>query len=145
MKIQCVWNEGMRFTAKGTEHSIAMDAKRPIGTDTGLTPKELVLAAICGCTAMDVASLMKKHRQTMREFSVTAEAIAREGHPAIFAEVKLEYSVDGEVDRAKLVEAVELSQTKYCSVSAMISKAVPIHYGVRLNGEAIHSGTTRFE
>ena len=122
-----------------------MDAKRPIGTDTALTPKELVLAAICGCTAMDVASLMRKYRQTMNRFEVSAEAsVVENAHPAVFKEVVLTYLVTGDIDAAKLIEAIDLSQTKYCSVSAMISKAVPIRHRVYLNDKEIHSGEAHF-
>jgi putative redox protein len=145
MKVACHWNEGMNFTAEADGQSISMDAKRPIGTGKGLTPKELVLAALCGCSAMDIAGLMRKNRQTMSSFDISAEATAKEGHPAIFKEVTISYVVKGEVESAKLIEAVELSQTKYCSGSAMISKASPIHFRVVLNEQEIHKGTAHFD
>lgn len=145
MKIVCHWNEGMRFTAEANGHSLPMDAKLPVGTGTALTPKELVLAAICGCTAMDVTGLMRKYRQTMTRFEISADASVQDGHPAVFKEVNLDFSIDGEIDSAKLIEAVQLSQTKYCSVSAMISKAAPIHFRVFLNNKEIHSGTSHFD
>jgi uncharacterized OsmC-like protein len=52
MKLQCVWNDKMRFTAEADSHEVAMDAKSPIGSESAMTPKQLVVAAICGCTAM---------------------------------------------------------------------------------------------
>ena len=48
MKIQCIWNEGMHFTAESGGYQVAMDAKKPIGKEAALTPKELVLAGLCG-------------------------------------------------------------------------------------------------
>lgn len=146
MKINCVWNEGMRFTAEGGGHSVSMDAKRPMGTGSALTPKELVLAGLCGCTAMDVAGLMRKYRQEMDQFEISAEATVTEGlHPIVFKEISLLFSVGGNVEAPKLIEAVGLSQTKYCGVSAMISKSASIHYRVILNEKEIHTGDSHFE
>lgn len=145
MKINCVWNEAMQFTAQSEGHSVLMDAKRPIGAGTALTPKELVLAGLCGCTAMDVAGLMRKYRQQMDQFEVFAEATVTEGgHPIVFKQVSLLFSVVGNVEVSKLIEAVDLSQTKYCGVSAMIAKSAPIHYRIVLNEKEIHTGDSRF-
>lgn len=147
MKMQCHWNEAMRFTATARDLKVSMDAKRPIGGDTAMTPKELVVAGLCGCTAMDVAALMKKHQQKMTSFEVFAEvATSREGtHPSVFEKAELLFVVEGEVDASRLVEAVTLSQTRYCGVSAMLAKAMPITYSIELNGERIHSGSAQFE
>lgn len=147
MKVKCQWNEAMRFTATARELEVTMDAKRPIGADSALTPKELVVAGLCGCTAMDVAALMKKHQQKMTSFDVFAEvAMSREGtHPSVFEKAELIFVVKGEVDASRLVESVTLSQTKYCGVSAMLAKAMPITYAIELNGQRIHSGSAHFE
>lgn len=135
----------MQFTAEGGGHSVSMDANRPIGAGSALTPKDLVLAGLCGCTAMDVASLMRKYRQVMSHFEISAEATATETHPITFRDINLIFSIRGEIEAAKLVEAVELSQSKYCGVSAMISKTAPIRYRVVLNEKEIHTGESHFE
>lgn len=136
----------MRFTAVADNHSVDMDTKPPIGTDTALSPKQLVLAAICGCTAMDVVALLKKYKQPLESFQIEAESTLSEGkHPIIFKEVRLMFKLTGVIDNAKLIEAITLSQTKYCSVSAMISKAVPISYVIELNGKNIGSGRADFK
>lgn len=144
MKITTTWTENMRFSAGNAEHQLAMDAKRPIGEGTALNPKELVLAGLGGCTAMDVVALLKKYKQPADSLELIAETELTPTFPSLFNEVSLRFVVNGNVEPAKLIEAVELSQTKYCGVSAMLSKAVPIRYSIELNGENIHSGTAKF-
>lgn len=144
-----VWKEKMQFeglSAAG-EHSVAMDAKSPIGQDTGFTPKELVTLGMAGCTAMDVAALMKKYKLNMDSFEVKAEVLGlTQGHPTMFKEVKLTFDVKGaEVLPEKLIEAVTLSQTKYCGVNAMLSKACDVSYVVLLNDEEIAQGKAEFD
>lgn len=135
----------MLFSASGNGHSVSMDAKKPIGTDAALTPKELVLAGLCGCTAMDVASLMRKYRQEMKTLVISAEATATDGaHPIVFKTVSLLFAVEGHIEKDKLIEAVTLSQTQYCGVSAMLAKAVDIHYEIHLNGEKVGEGKSNF-
>ncbi len=135
----------MRFTTEAEAHSFSMDAKPPIGGDTAPTPKQLLLAAICGCTGMDVVALLKKHKQILQKFDIDAEAKLTEGgHPVTFQEVHLTFNLQGPLDREKVLEAIMLSQTKFCSVSAMLSKAFPIYYTVQLNAEIIGSGTANF-
>ena len=146
MKLKCTWNEKMRFTAEAEDHLIDMDTKPPLGADSALTPKQLVVAAICGCTAMDVVSLLKKHKQTLESFQIDAETSLTEGgYPTIFKEVRLVFKLKGQLDSKRVLEAITLSQTKYCSVSAMISKSVPISYKVELNGREIGSGDADFK
>lgn len=146
MKIQTSWREKMKFSADAEGLTVEMDAKTPIGSSSAMTPKELLLAAVCGCTGMDVVALLKKYRQAFSSFAVLADATSAEGkYPAVFTQVHLTYQVSGEIDPAKAIEAVTLSQTKYCSVSAMVSKAVPIAYTIEVNGREVGTGTARFE
>ena len=146
MKLQCQWNEKMHFTAKSDQHKVEMDTKPPLGSDTAMTPKQLLLAGISGCTAMDVVALMKKYKQPLESFQVEADATLSEGkHPAIFKEVKLVFKLNGQLDAEKVLESVRLSQTQYCGVSAMVAKAVPISYTVELNGKNIGTGVAEFK
>ena len=119
--------------------------KPPIGEDTAITPKQMLVAAICGCTGMDVVALLKKYRQPLSKFEIEAEASVTEGaHPIVFKEVQLIFKIDGALEKKKVLEAITLSQTKYCSVSAMLSKSFPIHYTVQLNSEVIGAGSAQF-
>lgn len=145
MKLSMTWKEKMLFEATDGTDSVLMDAKPPIGTGKTLSPKQLCLAAICGCTGMDVASLMRKNKQEMKALRVDADAPIGEGYPAVFTEVRLDFHFEGAIDTAKAIEAVELSQSKYCGVSAMISKACPIFFQVHVNGNKVHEGKAKFE
>lgn len=145
MKVQCVWTEKLQFVSTMESRSIVMDAKKPVGNDTAPTPKDLLLAALCGCTAMDVVALMRKQKQPLEEFSIEAEAKVRASHPAIFSEIQLTYHLKGALDKDAAIEAVRLSESKYCSVSAMISRTVPVRYAVHVNGEPVADGQANFE
>ncbi|HJX65973.1 MAG TPA: OsmC family protein [Polyangia bacterium] len=145
MHAKLIWKENLQFTAEADGHAVLMDAKPPLGQGKAQTPKQLLLAALCGCTAMDVASLMRKQRQDMKRFEVTAEATVRTGvHPAVFTAVDLTFRIEGAVDPALAVEAVRLSQTRFCAISAMLSRAVPIRYQVLVNGVSAGSGEAQF-
>lgn len=145
MKLRSVWTEKMRFTAEVDNHSVPMDTKPPIGDDTAITPKQMLVAAICGCTGMDVVALLKKYKQPLSKFEIEAEATVTEGaHPIVFKEVQLVFKLEGSLEKEKVLEAITLSQTKYCSVSAMLSKAFPINYSVQLNSETIGAGSAQF-
>lgn len=145
MKTLLKWSEGMQFHATSGEHTVPMDAKAPIGKDTAMTPKDLVLVGLGGCTAMDVVALLKKHKQTYESFEVEVEANLSKGSmPAVFTEATIHFRLNGNVDPTIFAESVKLSQTKYCGVSAMLAKAFPIHYYVHLNGEQIADGMASF-
>ena len=140
------WNSKMSFQGESGGQTVALDAKAPLGEGRGFTPKELLAVGIAGCTAMDVIALLKKHRQVPDSFEVNAKTESVEsGHPAIFRDVELTFIVKGNVEKDRLLESVKASQTKYCSVSAMVSKAVPIRYEVMLNDVHVGSGRASFE
>ena len=145
MRVNCTWKDRLSFVSNADGHDVAMDSKPPLGTDLAMTPKQLVLSGLCGCTAMDVVSLLKKHKQPLEGFEIEATAeTTDQGHPVVFREIHLVFRLKGAIDPAKAIEAVTLSQTRYCGVSAMLSKAVPIHYTVELNGSPVASGQAAF-
>jgi putative redox protein len=145
MKIDLVWSDKMLFEAQAGEHRVPVDALPPIGSNRGMSPKELLLSAIASCTAMDVVALLRKHKQKLERFAVAVEApISEGGHPKRFTRADLTFDVHGEVDPAVLLQSVKLSQTMYCGVSAMLSRAFPIAYQVVLNGAPIGGGEADF-
>lgn len=145
MKSVLKWLDGMKFEAQSEQNSIHMDAKPPLGQAQGMTPKELVAVGLAGCTAMDVIALLKKHKQGHKDFQVGVEVTpSTTGHPVVFDKILLTFEATGDIDPKVLLESVLLSQTKYCGVSAMLSKAVPIDYAVILNGSEIGRGQAQF-
>lgn len=138
MKIVTKWKEKMVFEASADGHHVLMDTKPPIGSDTAMTPKQLVAVGLAGCTAMDVVALMKKHKQPVESFEIETEIEkSTGGYPEVFTSALITFRLKGAIDPAKAYEAVMLSQTKYCGVSAMLAHALPIRYQVELNGERI--------
>lgn len=146
MKASIVWKDAMEFEGIAGGHAVKMDAKTPIGKDAGASPKELVVMGLGGCTAMDVIALLKKYKQPPNRFSVEVDVqTSTGGQPAVFEKAVIAFDVEGSIEIEKLNEAVRLSQTRYCGVSAMLTKAFPIEYRVILNGQEVGSGTANFD
>ena len=129
------WAGRMTFIGKaGTNHLVPMDTSPEFDGDNSATkPLELMLVALGGCTGMDIVPLFKKMRQdvTAVELNITAER--SEEHPRVYTKIDLEYVVTGKaLEEEKVKRAIELSQEKYCSVSAILKKSCPVNYAVRL-------------
>lgn len=141
------WIQGIGFEVQVRDHHQFTDGKKEFGgRDRGPNPKEYVLAGLCGCTGMDVVSLMKKYKLNFKTFNVSAQSELTKDHPIIFTNVNLNFSVTGDdLDTELVKKAVDLSMTKYCGVSAMLSKTVPITYNLILNENKIASGIAKFE
>lgn len=145
MNSKVIWKTAMQFDTVSGDHHVLIDAKAPIGKGLGFTPKELVLAGVAGCSAMDVIAMLRKEKQEVKSFSVESNAMpTTSGHPVVFKDLHLIYTLEGTIDPTKALEAVRLSQTQYCGVSAMIAKSVPILYSIILNGETIGTGQAAF-
>lgn len=146
MKSSIVWTEGMQFTGHCDGHQIPLDAKSPIGKGSAMTPKELIGLSIAGCTAMDVLALMKKHKQTVESFEVSVDIeTSKGGMPMVFTRAEITFQIKGNIEPAIMIESVHLSQTKFCGVSAMLTKAFPISYKIELNGQEIGRGQANFQ
>jgi len=144
MKISTQWTGGMAFAATDGTNTVAMDAPSPVGAGGALSPKQLCLASIAGCTAMDIVSWLKKHRSPATSLKVECDAPVKSGYPATFEKVAIDFLIDGPVPEALAIEAVTLSQTQYCGVSAMIADSCPITYRVILNGALVAEGAAQF-
>jgi putative redox protein len=96
----------------------------------GPSPMEAVLMALCGCTSVDVVSILEKKRQPLTGLRVTAAATQAESAPRVFTHIKLTYAVRGRLSRKAVEDAVALSKNKYCSVSKMLEKAAEIEYEI---------------
>jgi putative redox protein len=101
----------------------------------GNSPMELVLIALCGCTAYDVVSILQKKREPFGAIEVSAQAEKAPEPPRVFTDIKLLYKVSGKVARKAVEDAVRLSEEKYCSVAAMLNKTARITYEIRLDKE----------
>jgi len=117
-----------------TEHAqlISMDADPPQGDDSAAGPKEALLAALAGCTAMDVASLLRKKRQVADSYEIEVSGETADVHPRVFTAITVEHRVAGAVEVEALRRSIELSATRYCPVSAMLSAVATIEHRYRL-------------
>jgi putative redox protein len=118
------WTDGERYLGQANSgHAIVMDTATE---KTASTPMELVLIALCGCTASDVVGILRKKRELFTSLEVSAEGERASGYPAVYTEIKLKYRVGGKVSKKAMEDAVRLSKEKYCSVSAMLQKTAKI-------------------
>ncbi len=118
------WTDAERFLGVATSHhAIPMDAA---SVKSANSPMELVLLGLCGCTASDVVSILRKKRQPFTGLEVRAEAERAPDPPQVYTSIRLTYRVRGAVDHKAMEDAVRLSQEKYCSVSAMLEKSARI-------------------
>lgn len=115
---------------------IVMDADPPEGDDSAAGPKETLLAALAGCTAMDVASILRKKRQAATSYEVAVSGESAEEHPKVFTAITIEHRVRGAVEREALRRSIELSATSYCPVSAMVSAVATVEHRYRLTDDA---------
>lgn len=146
MKSVVTWKAKLAFEAKSRGHAVVMDTSvAQGGTDQGQSPKELVLAAICGCTGMDVVSYLKKSDTKLSNLTITAEAEQTKPFPRVFEQVNVTFEASGDAAAGHaLVEAARESMTLYCGVSAMIAKACPIVYRVVLDGNVLVEARAKF-
>lgn len=137
-----------KFTFSSTirDHKFNMDTQTAAGGDNkGPSPKELLVAAVIGCAGMDIVSILKKHKMATDTLVITGDAEARSEHPRIFSGFEIVFTASGSnVGAAELVDAAHQSLTKYCGVTAMISKTVPVQYRVVLNGNEVGKGIADF-
>ena len=130
------WQAGMAFAVELDGHSFTVDAKpEGGGADLGPRPKGLLLSALGGCTGMDVVSILTKMRVPLKGFRVEVEAPLTEEHPRVYSAIHIRYFFKGkDLPMDKLERAVQLSQERYCGVSAMLAKAAPVTQEIVLEG-----------
>jgi putative redox protein len=116
-------DDQLRFdVATGSGHTIVLDDGQ---RDAGARPAEMVVVALAGCTAMDVISILRKKRQGVTRYEVRVSGVQQDEHPHAFRGFDVVHVVEGEpVDPEAVRRAIELSATKYCSVSATLAAGV---------------------
>lgn len=91
------------------------------------TPMEMLLMALGGCTGADVISILNKKRQRVTAYEIEVRALRRAEHPRIYTEIEVLHKVRGiGIEERAVAHAIELSETKYCSVSAMLAASARI-------------------
>ncbi|PLV59723.1 OsmC family protein [Thermotoga sp. KOL6] len=134
--MQARWIGNMMFHVKtDSNHEVLMDTREEVGgKDAAPRPLELVLTGLMGCTGMDVVSILRKMKviDDLRDFRIEIEYERAKEHPKIFTKVHLRYifKFEGEAPKDKVEKAVQLSQEKYCSVSAILRCSSKVTYEI---------------
>jgi putative redox protein len=127
--------KGITFAGKAdSNHWVTMDGPENFGgSDSGTRPKELILIALGGCTGSDVVSILQKKRAPLDDFEINISADMTDEHPKVYKNIRLEYVFYGKGIQQKDVErAIELSSTKYCSVTKMLEGSVNITHSYKI-------------
>lgn len=130
LELETVAGTGLRFGARMGPFRFTLDSGP--GAQAG-SPMEALLAALGGCTAMDVISLLRKKRQQVTGYEVEVIGERRmDAHPKVYTRIEIVHRVKGrDLSAAAVADSIQLSDTKYCAVHAMLHHGVPV--------------TTRFE
>ncbi len=121
--VKVKWIDGMRFVATdSTGHSIVMDASKHVGGEgSGFSPLELLLAALGGCTGIDIVDVMRKQREDVEDLEIVVSGKRAKEPPRVYTRIHVNYRIKGKAIKEKKVQrAIELSEDKYCSVRAML-------------------------
>ena len=131
--------QGITLAARSdSNHWVVMDGtERFGGSNAGSSPKELLLMSLGGCTASDVIPILMKKRVPLQGFEIRLSGTIRDEHPQVFTGIHIEYVFFGvDLKTADLERAIELSTTKYCAISAMLSTSVNITHSYQVKEPA---------
>lgn len=132
--VDLAWKENMAFETEQDGHQLIIDAGvESGGNNLGFRPKKLMLTALAGCTGLDVISILKKMKIVPEAFHVIVEGDVSEEHPKKYVEMKVIYQFKGkDLPLEKLQKAVNLSEEKYCGVSAVYKDAMKLSSEIRV-------------
>ena len=114
------------LAAMPSGHAVPIDADRETNLAPG--PMEMLLAALGGCTASDVVSILRKKRQKLESLEVVVSGERAADPPRVWTKLEIVYRLRGTLDEKAVRDAIELSESKYCSVAAMLRKTAEIRF-----------------
>jgi putative redox protein len=129
------WVDGFQFVGEsGSGHAMVMDAPSGSGGgSTGMTPMEMLLVAVGGCSGMDVASVLKKKRLNVHDIEVNVSGEKAEDYPQKYTAIKLEFIVTGSnLPDDSVRKAIVLSMDKYCAVKATLEGTAKVDYTYKI-------------
>lgn len=124
-EIAAEWKEALTFVAHSPQGGLVQMGE--LNGQPGFGPMPLLLAALAGCTGMDIVSILKKQRVQLDDFQVKVRGKRATDYPMIWTEIQVTYLLWGNDIQAQEVErAIRLSEEKYCSVGLMLNKSARI-------------------
>ena len=138
-EIETQWMGKMQFNALVNGHSIVMDAPERVGgEDNGPIPKPFILTALSGCTGMDIIAILRKENKPVKELNIKVTGELTKQAPIAYNAIHVIYEFAGDEEaKEAAMDAVTVSQEKYCGVSYMLKKALPVTWQVIYNGKEI--------
>jgi len=126
----------MQFNALVNGHTIIMDAPERVGgEDNGPIPKPFILTALSGCTGMDIIAILRKTQIEIKDLNIKVTGELSKQQPIEYVAIHVLYDFTGdESSKEAALSAVDISQKKYCGVSHMLRKALPVTWEIRYNG-----------
>jgi len=123
-----------RFDSGEGVARVVMDAAAAAdGRGEAPTPKEMVLYGLAGCTGLDVAVMLERQKIAFEDLEIEVEAEQGGSHPKVFKQIRITYRVAADAgDRAKVERAIQLSEERFCGVSAMLRKTAEITWELDL-------------
>jgi putative redox protein len=130
-KITATWLEGMTFL--GEDENGGQAQLGSLEGKPGIAPMSMTLASLAACTGVDVVHILRKKRAKLHDLKVEVRAKQADKHPKVYTDIHITYLLWGEDLNPKDIEkAIELSETKYCSVSIMLKCTAQIHSDYRV-------------
>ena len=126
-------------------NTLQMDGSPDIGGEgKGMRPMQLLLAAVGGCSSIDVLLMLKKQKQEVESFDVEVEGHTEkvEEH-RLFRDICLHFKITGQVEPEKALRAIKLSMEKYCSVSKTLEPTATLTYKLTVNQVTIEESQTK--
>ena len=144
-EIDVQWMGKMQFNALVNGHTIILDGPEKVGgEDNGPIPKPLVLTALAGCTGMDIAALLRKANKEVDDFNMKVIGEISKRAPIEYIAIHVVYDFKGlPENKEAALNAVTDSQEKYCGVSSMLRKALPVTWEVNYNGVQVFNNKKR--
>lgn len=136
MKVTIKQIQGLTFVGKGdSNHWVSIDGPKQFnGSEAASRPMELLLVSLGSCTASDVASILQKKRVPLDTMEVIVTGDREETHPKVYSKINIEYIFYGKnMETKDLERAIDLSQNKYCPISAMLKESCEITHSYQIN------------
>jgi len=121
------WIGGQQFVALSPSgHALAMDSDRQ--SNTGPGPMELLLMALGACTATDIVIILEKKRQKLQSLEVICSGERAADPPQVWTKLEILFRLRGKLEESSVQRAIQLSEEKYCSVSATLKKSAELSW-----------------
>jgi putative redox protein len=125
------WAGEQKFMATSPSgHAIALDSDRTSNKAPG--PMELLLMALGACTATDIVTILGKKRQKLDSLEVICSGERAPKPPTVWVKLEILFRLRGQLDDAAVRHAIQLSEEKYCSVSATLAKVASLSWNYEI-------------